>query len=59
MKGLGKPQLHAKFKVASFSYGTNIKREPHNFGEGPLAQGHMHLFYGVEFYDGPWQTPAK
>ena len=32
MVGLGKPQLHAKFEVASFSQCTNIKGEPQIFG---------------------------
>jgi len=30
--GLGQPQLHAKFEVASFSHCTNIKGESKNLG---------------------------
>jgi len=60
MVGLGKPQLHAKFEVASFSHYRNIIGEPQNFRAlasavaeilknpkfwgTPLAQGHTHFF---------------
>jgi len=33
MVGLGQPQRHAKFEVASFSCCINIKGEPQNFGD--------------------------
>jgi len=33
MVGLGKPQLHVKFEVASVSRFTNIKGNPQNLGE--------------------------
>jgi len=36
--GLGKPQLHAKFEVASFSRCTNIRGETPNFGEIPYPR---------------------
>jgi len=32
MVGLGEPQLHAKFEVASFSRCTTIKENPKNLG---------------------------
>ena len=35
MMGLGKPKLHTKFEVASFSRCKNIKREPSNFKQLP------------------------
>jgi len=35
MIGLGKPNLHTKFEVASFGRGKNIKGELKNFGEHP------------------------
>ena len=41
--GLGKPKLHTKFEVASFSRYRNIKGGPQNFGGAPLAQSHAHF----------------
>jgi len=47
MVGLGKPQRHAKFEVASFSRCTNIKGETPKFWGARLAQGHVHFYIGV------------
>ena len=41
LKGLGKPNLHTKFEVASFSRCRNIRGTP-KFRGAPLAQGHGH-----------------
>jgi len=45
MMGIGKPKLHTKFEVASFSRCRNIKGGPQNFGGAPLAQGHTHFLF--------------
>jgi len=58
MEGIGRPQLHTKFEVASFSRWTNIKGEPLEFLVAPIAQGHVHFFSDVGFYDGLWKIPA-
>ena len=51
MVGLGKPQLHVKFEVVSFSHYTNIKGDPQILGT-PLAQFHVHLFSLLDFIMG-------
>jgi len=58
MLGFGEPQLRAKFEVAGFSRCKNIKWEPTKFWEVSVVQDHVHFFFGVGFYDGPWQTQA-
>ena len=57
MVKLGKPQVHAKFEVASFSRCTNIKEKPQNFGSSSRPR-HVHIFFRVGFYNGPWQNQA-
>ena len=37
MMGLGKPQLHPKFEVASLNHCVNIEGKPPNFGGAPLG----------------------
>jgi len=54
MVGLGQHQQHAKFEVASFNHCINVKGELQNFGGPPAAQGNVHFFFGVGFYDEPW-----
>jgi len=51
MMGLGKPQLLAKFVVASFSRCRNIKGKQKFWG-APLAQGHTHFSSGCDFVVG-------
>ena len=51
MMGLGKPQLLAKFVVASFSRCRNIKGKQKFWG-APLAQGHTHFSSGCDFMMG-------
>jgi len=46
MMDLGKPKLHTKFEVASFSRCRNIKGIP-TFWGAFLAQSHAHLFLWV------------
>jgi len=38
MMGIGKPPLHAKFEVASFSRCRNIQGEPQDFKELPYLR---------------------
>jgi len=57
MVGLGKPQQHAKFEVASFSLAQILKGTP-KFWAAPVAPGHVNFFFGVGFFDRPWQTPV-
>ena len=45
---LGKPQLHAKFEVASFSRCRNIKWEPQNIGELPQTKATPTFSYGYD-----------
>jgi len=40
-----------QIEVASSSRYTNIKGEPQKFWGAPIAQGHVHFFSGVGFYD--------
>jgi len=48
---LGKRELRAKFKVASFSRCRNIIEEPQNLGSS-LAQSHAHFSSGFDFMMG-------
>jgi len=52
MMGLGKPQLHTKIEVGSFSRCKNIKGELQNFSEAPLAQGYTHFSSAWDFMMG-------
>jgi len=53
MMGFDKPQLRAKFKVASPSHCRNIIGEPQNFEQLPyLAQGHPAFSSGCDFMMG-------
>jgi len=45
--GLGKPKLHAKFEVASFSHYRNIKRKPWILGSSPSLQSRPLFLRGV------------
>jgi len=54
MMGIGKPQPHANFKVASICRCRNIVRNSKAFGKFPSEKAT--LFLWVRFYDGPWQA---
>jgi len=56
MLRLGKPQLRAKFEVASPSRFRNIIGEPEILGSFPSPR--QHPLFLVGFDDGLWQTPA-
>jgi len=55
--GLGKPQLHAKFEVTSFSHSRNIIGDPQIL-ETSSSPWPNPLFLLVKLDDGLWQTPA-
>jgi len=60
MVGLGQPQLPARFEVANLSRCTIfLKKGTQKILGAPIAQGHVHSFFGVGFYDGIWQTPSS
>jgi len=51
MMGLGKPKLHAKFEVPSYSRYRNIKGDSKILAAS-LAQGHAHFFSAWDFMMG-------
>jgi len=57
MMGLGKPQLRAKFEVASLSRAEIVMGNPKILESSPIPRP-PHFFLWVLFYDGPWQTQA-
>jgi len=51
---LAKPTYQPILKSLSSVIAAPLK-EKHKFWGTPLAQGHAHFFFCVQFYDGPWK----
>jgi len=58
MMELGKPHLHAKFEVASFSHCVNTEKNLQIL-ESSLVQGHTHFSSGCGFMMGPGKSHLR
>jgi len=55
MVGIGQCSCLPNLKLLASAVPQILKGTAKFWGT-PIAQGHIHFFFGVGFYDGPWQN---